>query len=188
MTGLLYFALGIAVVWSFWLARHRMLSFQAQRAADYEHFGPEFVLSRHLAGALVCHGVIYGPSGRVVSRFVADMTGEWTESGGVLRESFRFDSGATQERAWHLTLAPDGTIRAEADDIVGHGSGAMGGPCVGLTYRIKLPEDAGGHTLDVVDWMHLLDNGVIMNRSQFRKFGVKVAELVATIERKREAA
>jgi hypothetical protein len=29
--------------------------------------------------------------------------------------------------------------------------------------------------------MYLLDNGTVMNRSQFRKFGIKVGELVATI-------
>ena len=31
------------------------------------------------------------------------------------------------------------------------------------------------------DWMYLMENGTIINRSQFRKFGVKVAELVATM-------
>ena len=44
-----------------------------------------------------------------------------------------------------------------------------------------LPQDAGGHTLDTTDWMYLMSNGSIMNRSQFRKFGIKVAELVATM-------
>jgi hypothetical protein len=29
--------------------------------------------------------------------------------------------------------------------------------------------------------MYLMENGAIMNRSQFRKFGIKVAELVATM-------
>ncbi len=38
-----------------------------------------------------------------------------------------------------------------------------------------------GHVLDVTDWMYLMENGTIMNRSQFRKFGIKVAELVATM-------
>jgi hypothetical protein len=37
--------------------------------------------------------------------------------------------------------------------------------------------------LDVTDWMYLMKNGTIMNRSQFRKFGITVAELVATIRR-----
>ena len=31
--------------------------------------------------------------------------------------------------------------------------------------------------------MYLMENGTIMNRSQFRKFGIKVAELVATMRR-----
>ena len=50
-----------------------------------------------------------------------------------------------------------------------------------LKYRIRLAKDAGGHVLDVTDWMYLTDNGVIMNRSEMRKYGLKVAELVATI-------
>ena len=68
-----------------------------------------------------------------------------------------------------------------ADDIIGAGKGTQLGSGVRLEYRIKLPEHAGGHVLDVIDWMYLVDNGTIMNRSQFRKFGIKVAELVATM-------
>ena len=50
-----------------------------------------------------------------------------------------------------------------------------------LRYKIRLTPEAGGHVLDVIDWMYLMENGTIMNRSQFRKFGIKVAELVATM-------
>ena len=56
-----------------------------------------------------------------------------------------------------------------------------------LNYRIKLAEEAGGHALDVTDWMYLTSNGSIMNRSQFRKFGIKVAELVATMRPRDQA-
>ena len=51
------------------------------------------------------------------------------------------------------------------------------------TYRIRLEPEAGGHVLDVTDWMYLMENGAIMNRSEFRKFGVKVGELVATMRK-----
>ena len=44
-----------------------------------------------------------------------------------------------------------------------------------------LPKDSGGHTLDVTDWLYLAENGAILNRSEMRKFGIKVAELVATM-------
>ena len=50
-----------------------------------------------------------------------------------------------------------------------------------LKYRIVLPKESGGHTLDVTDWLYLAENGAILNRSEMRKFGIKVAELVATM-------
>ena len=63
----------------------------------------------------------------------------------------------------------------------GSGTGAQSGDSVQLKYKLRLPDAAGGHVLDVVDWMYLAPNGNIMNRSQFRKFGFQVAELVATM-------
>ena len=65
----------------------------------------------------------------------------------------------------------------EAADVVGTGQGVIEGPAVCLRYRIKLDEEAGGHVLNVTDWMYLMENGTIMNRSQFTKFGITVAEL-----------
>ena len=54
--------------------------------------------------------------------------------------------------------------------------------CDGAVAEVLLlPEDAGGHILDVTDWMYLTENGAIMNRSEMRKFGVKVVELIATM-------
>jgi hypothetical protein len=98
-----------------------------------------------------------------------------------MTEHFRYDSGTVQDREWNLTVDEAGNVLADADDLVGQGTGIQSGSSVRLNYRIRLPESAGGHELDVVDWMYLLDNGTIVNRSQFRKFGIKVAELVATM-------
>lgn len=168
------------VLLGIWL-RHRFLAFRGQDPRSYADLAPGFDLHKHLNGPIRCDGLIFGPTGRVVSRFVADMEGEWNGDRGVLREAFRYDSGATQDREWRLTLGEGGAIRAEADDVIGAGEGRVCGPAVQMRYRIKLPEDAGGHTLDTVDWMYLTSDGVIMNRSQFRKFGILVAELVATM-------
>jgi hypothetical protein len=103
-----------------------------------------------------------------------------------MKERFFYDDGSTQDREWRLTVGNDGAIRAEASDVVGYGQGRQSGPTVLLRYKIRLPEASGGHVLNTVDWMYLTPNGTIMNRSQFRKFGIKVAELVATL-RPREA-
>jgi hypothetical protein len=98
-----------------------------------------------------------------------------------MTEDFRYDSGNIQHREWTLRVDDAGQIKAEAPDLLGTGQGTQLGSTVMLNYTIQLTKDAGGHALQVTDWMYLMENGSIMNRSQFRKFGIKVAELVATM-------
>lgn len=177
---------GVALTLALLALAGRFMGFRAQHARDYAGSTPVFDIREHLDGPLLCEGVLYGPTGRVTSRFVAEMEGRWEGNRGTLSEDFHYDSGTTQRRQWHLTLGNDGTIRAEADDLAGIGIGRQQGSAVNLNYRIRLPQEAGGYVLDTTDWMYLAPNGTIMNRSQFRKYGVKVAELVATM-RKRDA-
>ena len=172
--------LGVAAVVALMILKARFAGFTAQSPEDYAD-GPVFNIRSVLNGPLACEGVIYGPTGRVASRFVARFEGHWDGDAGTLREVFDYDSGTRQEREWTLRLGNDGRIRATAPDVIGTGEGRQRGSAVRLKYRIKLTEDAGGHELDTVDWMYLMPNGTIMNRSQFRKFGIKVAELVATM-------
>lgn len=178
------FLLGAASMLALVALALRMTGFAAQRPEDYAGQAPQFDLRRHLDGPILCEGVIFGPTGRVASRFVADMEARWDGNTGVMTEDFRYDSGATQSRRWVLTLGNDGSVRAEAPDVIGTGTGRLMGSALRLTYRIRLPEDAGGHVLDATDWMYLTANDTIINRSQFRKYGIKVAELVATLRRK----
>jgi hypothetical protein len=175
-----YFLLGAALMSAATLLKTRYLSFWAQKSGDYAE-GPLFDIRERFNGPIVCEGVIYGPTGKVTSRFVADFEATWNGNVGTMTERFHYDSGTVQDRVWTLTLGNDGSIKAEAPDVVGAGTGRQEGSAVLLNYRIKLAPEAGGHALDVTDWMYLMSNGSIMNRSQFRKFGIKVAELVATM-------
>lgn len=181
MTPILSALAGALFVIALMVLKQRYASFAAQDPAEYRGKGPDFDLRKHLSGPLSCEGVIFGPTGRVTSRFVADMQGTWDGSTGTLAEVFRYDSGTIQHRAWTLSLGSNGQITATAADVEGNGEGRVEGSGVLLRYRIRLTPEAGGHVLDVTDWMYLLDNGTIINRSQFRKFGIKVAELVATM-------
>ncbi|WP_375254230.1 DUF3833 family protein [Yoonia sp.] len=186
MSFVTYILIGAALMLAALSLKSRYLSFWAQKTAHYAH-GPIFDIRERFNGPIVCEGVIYGPTGRVTSRFVADFEASWNGNIGTMREVFHYDSGQMQRREWTLTLGNDGRIKAEAPDLVGAGSGQQQGSAVLLNYRIKLTEEAGGHALDVTDWMYLMANGSIMNRSQFRKFGIKVAELVATMRPKNQA-
>lgn len=156
-------------------------SFKAQKPSDYVDQLPRFDIRDVLNGKMITEGMIYGPTGRVSTRFVAMMNAEWAGDAGTMTEHFDYSGGGTQDRVWTFTMGKENsTFTATAPDIIGVAKGQQMGAAVRLTYRIRLPENAGGHVLDVVDWMYLLDNGHVMNRSEFRKFGIKVAELVAT--------
>ena len=181
MDGLIYVLLGAALVIGLNWAYTRYAGFLAQRSEDYADTDSLFDVRTHLNGPIICEGVIYGPTGRVSSRFVGHFDCIWEGNRGTMTEVFHYDDGSEQTRAWHLTLGNDGRIRALADDVVGEGSGQQMGNSVRLNYKFRLPESSGGHVLDTVDWMYLAPNGTIINRSQFRKYGLKVAELVATM-------
>ena len=180
---LIYLLLGAGLVAALVFFQIRKMSFVAQHPDDYDAQGPALDLREHLNGPLLCEGVLYGPMGRVTSRFVADMHVSWVGNVGTMTERFTYDNGTVQDRCWTLTLGNDGSVKATAPDVIGEGRGKAKGHALQLKYRIKLGEDAGGHELDAVDWMYLVENGTIMNRSQFRKFGIKVAELVATMRK-----
>lgn len=162
-----------------WVASH-VTGFASQRPQDHAGQTPTFDPRKHLNGPILCEGILYGPLGRVSSRFIAHMEGRWDGNRAILTERFFYDSGRSQDREWQLTLGNQGLV-ATADDLVGPGRGVICGNAVQMKYRIRLAPEAGGHVLDVVDWMYLMENGTILNRSQFRKFGIKVAELIATM-------
>lgn len=168
-------ALGLVV------ARRFLFAFPAQRPADYAETAPPFDLRQALNGPLVASGVIYGPTGRVATRFVADMQGTWDGSGGTLAEDFRYDGGSTQTRAWRIAPGSEGRFTATADDVVGVGEGEVSGATATLRYRLRLPEQGGEWQVDVTDWLYRGEDGVIINRAQFRRFGFLVGELVGTI-------
>lgn len=181
MTAFVIFATFALLALALMAARQRFFSFSAQRAQKYQPTGPSFDIRQHLAGDLESEGVIFGPDGHVASRFVAKMKGLWNGDTGTLAENFLYAGGGNQNRQWNLNVAEDGSITATAADVIGTATGVQCGSAVQLNYRIQLTESAGGHVLDVTDWMYLMENGNIINRSEMRKFGVRVAELVATI-------
>ena len=64
------------------------MTFRAQTPQDFAGLGPQLDLRKHLNGPILCEGVVYGPTGRVSSRFVADMDARWEGNVGVMTERF----------------------------------------------------------------------------------------------------
>ncbi|MEM8914218.1 MAG: DUF3833 family protein [Pseudomonadota bacterium] len=183
MTGIILFLIGLIVGGALWFAKSNYLGFRSQRPTFYAKEGPAFDLRAEMDGKIDCQGMIFDYFGRMNGRFSAEMNASWTGNKAEVSEGFVYSSGRKHDRQWTVELGEDGRFTAIAPDIIGVGQGQQSGATVRLEYRIRLPDDVGGHVLDVVDWMYLTDSGTILNRSEFRKFGIKVAELFATMRK-----
>jgi hypothetical protein len=162
MEALSYVFVGSALILLLVYLKARYLDFAGQMPSDYSGApGEAFDLRTHLNGPIECEGVIYGPTGRVTSRFTGEFEARWDGNKGVMKEHFKYDSGSEQRREWHLTIGNDGRIKAEAPDVVGTGVGTQSGPTV--QFALSDPAGrrgrwpcAGYHRLDVsrAEWHH----------------------------------
>ena len=91
--------------------------------ADYAAERPVLDLKTYFNGKLKAHGIFTDRSGKVVRRFVVDMTGTWNGNQGVLDERFTYSDGKTERRVWRLTDLGNGRWEGRADDVVGVATG-----------------------------------------------------------------
>ncbi|NCB14287.1 MAG: DUF3833 family protein, partial [Erysipelotrichia bacterium] len=70
---------------------------------------------------------------------------------------------------------------ATANDIIGESPMIANGNTVMIDYVMRTPYKNSTIDLSVQDWLHLQDDGVIINHSKLKKFGFVVGEIVITI-------
>jgi hypothetical protein len=145
--------------------------------ADYAAETPVLDLKTYFNGDLVAHGLFTDRSGRVVRRFVVQMTGHWNGSQGVLDERFTYSDGQTERRVWRLTDEGGGRWSGRADDVVGVAQGVAAGNALNWRYTLSLPVDGKVYEVQFDDWMYLMDERVMLNKAVMSKFGVRLGEV-----------
>jgi hypothetical protein len=138
---------------------------------------PSLDLKQYLNGRLDAWGMFQGRSGEVKKRFHVTIDAHWTGDRGVLDEHFTWSDGTTSRRVWTLTLQPDGSFRGRADDVVGEAVGEVAGNALRWRYVLALPVDGKVVEVDFDDWMFLIDDKVMLNRSFMSKWGFHLGEV-----------
>jgi hypothetical protein len=152
--------------------------------ADYANERPLLDLKTYFNGELVAHGIFTDRSGRVVRRFVVDMTGTWTGNQGVLDERFTYSDGKTERRVWRLTDEGGGRYSGRADDVVGVANGQAAGNALNWRYTLSLPVDGTVYEVQFDDWMYLMDERVMLNKARMSKFGIFLGEVTLAFYKK----
>lgn len=152
---------------------------------DYAARTPTLDLREYLNGELVAKGILFDYRGRVDTTFRVDMTGTWKGNKGTLAEHFRYSDGREEDRTWHITFTDDHRFTATAADVIGKADGTQHGNSVNMQYTLNAKRPDGDTiTLSMDDWMYLLDDRTLINRTSMHKYGLKVGELVIAFERK----
>lgn len=138
---------------------------------------PELRLERYFLGRTLAHGIVQDRAGHVIKRMQVTLDGAWEGDEFVLREDFRYDDGTAEQRVWRLTVLPDGGYRGRAADVVGEATGRAVGHAVEWRYTLRVPVEGRTWDLAFDDRMWLLDDGTLINRAEFSKFGLRFGEV-----------
>ena len=163
------------------------LGLTACASTGVEHYKaeqPVLNLEQYLNGTLDAWGIFQGRSGEVEKRFHVVIDARWEGETGVLDEQFSWSDGSRSRRVWTLKRQSDGTYRGTADDVVGEAVGELAGNALRWRYVLALPVNGKTYHVDFDDWMFLMDDKVMLNRSYMSKWGFKLGEVTLSFAKR----
>jgi hypothetical protein len=149
----------------------------------YNNTNPKMDIKEYFNGPIKAWGIVQDWRGRVISRFDINMVGKWEGDTGTLTEEFNYYEGRKQERVWTIKKMPDGSYEGTAPDIIDKAIGETRGSAARWSYIMNLPVDDTIYKIRFDDWMWLMNDGVLINRSYLKKFGLKVSELTIFMQK-----
>ena len=154
-----------------------------QKVENYKDTEPKMDIKEYFNGPIKAWGIVQDWKGKVVSRFDVDMVGSWEGDKGKLEEEFRYYNGEAQHRTWNITKVSEDRYIGKASDIIGEARGEEKGSAVNWGYEMDLEVDGSTYRIKFDDWMWLMNDGVLINRSYLKKFGFTVAELTLFMQK-----
>jgi len=151
---------------------------------EYAAEKPVLDLRSYFNGRVDGWGVFTDRAGKVVKRFVVRMDCRWQGDEGVLDEDFTYSDGTRQRRIWHITRGADGAYTGRADDVVGTATGQARGNALRWNYTLALPVEGRTWHVQMDDWMYLMDNTVMLNKTTMTKFGVRLGEVTLSFTKR----
>ena len=154
------------------------------RVDSYRDERPVLDLREYFDGEVEAHGMFQDRSGRVVKRFSVAIKGSWNGDLGTLEEDFVYSDGSTDRRVWTITRIDQHNYVGTAGDVIGEATGTAYGNALRWRYVLALPVDGKTYHVDFDDWMYLMDDTIMLNRSEMRKFGLRIGEVTLTFRKK----
>jgi hypothetical protein len=147
---------------------------------DYKNEKPILKLEEYLNGTIDAYGIFQDRSGLIKKRFHCIINASWKGSIGTLDEHFTYSDGTESQRVWTIKKTSENNYTGSAGDVIGEAKGETSGNAFYWKYVLNLEYNGSHYEVDFDDWMFLMDNKVMINRSVMAKFGINLGEVTLT--------
>ena len=151
---------------------------------EYRDEKPVLDLATYFNGTLDAWGIVRNRSGKITKRFRVEMTGKWQGSRGILEEDFSYADGTKSRRVWNITKIDANHYRGTAADVIGEAMGEARGNALRWQYVLAVPVDGKTYNVSFDDWMYLVDDEVMLNKSDMSKFGIGLGEVIVSFRKR----
>ena len=145
--------------------------------------GQLFEPTSFFEGRTSAWGLFEDRFGRVRRRFRVEMSGRWHDRAFHLDESFTYDTGDCETRTWRIVPVGKTRFTATCVDCIGTASGECNADSIRMAYRFRLKLNAREIAVDLDDRIYRVAEGIAINRTTMRKWGIKLGELSLFFQR-----
>lgn len=151
----------------------------------YKNEKPVLDLKTYFNGTIDGVGMFQDRSGEVIKRFHVVIHARWEGNVGTLDEQFKWADGTTSQRVWTITRHDEHRYTGRAADVVGEAQGEAQGNALRWRYVMDLPVEGGKtYHVDFDDWMFLMDDNVMLNRSAMSKWGFHLGDVTLSFSKR----
>ena len=146
--------------------------------------GPQFDPIGFFTGHVRSWGVLENRSGEPTGRVETDCVGTVEADGSLdMQQRLTFGDGSSQQREWRMRRTAPGQFEVTANDVVGIGHGEAAGRAFHLRWVLATEPGVPLRNVLLNQWMYLMGDGALVNRTLVSKLGVTLAEVTEQFER-----
>lgn len=157
-----------------------MQSCSSEKIQDYANETPKLILEDYLNGIIDAYGIVQNRSNKIIKRFHCLINASWKGNIGTLDESFVYSDGTKSHRIWTIIKNKNNSYTGTAADVIGEARGISAGNTFYWEYVLDIESGGSHYKVNFKDWMYLMNNKIMINRSKMNKFGILVGEVTLT--------
>ena len=151
--------------------------------SQYKQQQPKLDLQQYLNGKIAGYGIVEDRSGNVTKRFNFSGNANWDGPNGHFYETITYSDGNIESRIWILTKLSESSYEATTPDVIGKATIKVAGNAMNWQYTMNIKVNNSSYAINFDDWMFLMNDGRMINRNYFHKFGFTVGELTLFMEK-----